>query len=647
MWTKPTGFGGVVGGNYTTAEGLTFYDGTAYETFFNFPSGVIIMSGRLYYPLPLGSSTTGGGYVCVDLTTGETLWHKDYAVNPTFGQLYDYESMNQHGVVRNGYLWAVSGGFSYVTFQMEPITWIAYDPWTGDWLFNETNVPSGTSVYGPNGEILIYQLDMAGKWLALWNNTAAHGLTGATDPSDTTSPDFNTWRPVGKIVDMSQAYSWNVTISADLSGQGPPTIIKVIPGDLVLGTSTPDITAMLQEGTPNPYSLWAISDRPGTRGQLLWKKSYPAPSNGITRSTGPMWRGLLLDPATRVFTMYDKETIQWWGYSLDDGSVVWGPTAPEHPLNFYSDFGIPRYDVAYGKLYSVGLSGILYCYDHRTGTLLWNYTSEPSGSASVWPNWPLGIGAIADGKVYLFTTEHSANAPHWRGVQMQCVNATTGERVWTIDTYGCQASMAVADGYFTYYNMYDMQMYCVGKGPSQMTVTSSPKVSTFGSSVLIEGKVTDIAAGTTQPEQAARFPNGVPAVSDESMSSWMEYIYMQKPRPTDVTGVKVSIDIFDSNNNYRNIGTAATDANGAFSLMWKPDIPGKYTVIATFEGTNSYYGSHEETSFGVDEAVSTATPEPTKAPATAADLYLLPGIGAIIAAIAIVGAIIVLMLRKK
>jgi hypothetical protein len=38
---------------------------------------------------------------------------------------------------------------------------------------------------------------------------------------------------------------------------------------------------------------------------------------------------------------------------------------------------------------------------------------------------------------------------------------------------------------------------------------------------------------------------------------------------------------------------------------------------------------------------------PTAAPASLADQYMLPGIGIIVAAIAIVGAVIVLMLRKK
>ena len=49
-------------------------------------------------------------------------------------------------------------------------------------------------------------------------------------------------------------------------------------------------------------------------------------------------------------------------------------------------------------------------------------------------------------------------------------------------------------------------------------------------------------------------PHGVPAVSDDSMSAWMEYVYMQKPRPTDTIGVPVTISVIDANGNYRQIG---------------------------------------------------------------------------------------------
>jgi hypothetical protein len=86
----------------------------------------------------------------------------------------------------------------------------------------------------------------------------------------------------------------------------------------------------------------------------------------------------------------------------------------------------------------------------------------------------------------------------------------------------------VADGYYAYFNGYDSKVYVIGKGPSETSMNIQNNVLTLGSSVLIEGTVTDIAAGTKQDEQAARFPQGVPAVSDASQKAWMEYVYFQK-----------------------------------------------------------------------------------------------------------------------
>ena len=78
-----------------------------------------------------------------------------------------------------------------------------------------------------------------------------------------------------------------------------------------------------------------------------------------------------------------------------------------------------------------------------------------------------------------------------------------------------------------------------------------------------------------------------------------------------------------------------------------PDISGQYTVIATFAGNNGYYGSNAQAYFAVDEpAATTSTPQPIAAqPAT--DMYIIGAAVAIIAAIAIVGAILASMIRKR
>jgi hypothetical protein len=117
---------------------------------------------------------------------------------------------------------------------------------------------------------------------------------------------------------------------------------------------------------------------------------------------------------------------------------------------------------------------------------------------------------------------------------------------------------AIADGQYTFLNGYYMKVYSLCKGPSETTVTATDLSAVFGQSVTIRGNVLDISAGTTQKEQAARFPHCVPVVSDESQTEWMQYVYKQKPRPTDAAGVPVTISVIESNTNYRTIGTATT-----------------------------------------------------------------------------------------
>jgi len=230
------------------------------------------------------------------------------------------------------------------------------------------------------------------------------------------------------------------------------------------------------------------------------------------------------------------------------------------------------------------------------------------------------------------------------------MNATTGEEIWTLTGMGSGMYVGqndlVADGYFVYLNIYDMQVYSVGKGASKLTVDAPLAAVTQGQSLVVRGTITDIAAGAQQDEQAARFPNGVPCVSDASMQGWMEYVYMQQNKPTDATGVPINLAVIDSNGNYRTIGTAVSDANGFYSMQWTPDITGEYRVIATFAGTNAYYGSSAEPSFAVDNAA--ATPAPTEEPVQSmADQYLLPGIVAIIIVIAVGFAVTILLLRKR
>jgi hypothetical protein len=155
----------------------------------------------------------------------------------------------------------------------------------------------------------------------------------------------------------------------------------------------------------------------------------------------------------------------------------------------------------------------------------------------------------------------------------------------------------------------------------------------------------DVSPGTEQYALRARFPNGVPAMSDANMTDWMQYVYMQYPQPADMVGVDVTITVVDPNGNTPTVATATSDANGGFCCEFVPEVTGMYTVIATFEGSGAYCGSSSATYLKVNDAV--ATPAPSETPGTMTDAYVL-GLGAAsIAAIVAIGLIIILMLRKR
>ena len=403
-----------------------------------------------------------------------------------------------------------------------------------------------------------------------------------------------------------------------------------------------------------PYTYYTINidqSTPSSVGTNIWHQTLNPPSGNLTVLEAG------IDPVNRVFVENLRETSQYVGYSIDTGAKLWGPTDKEADLNYYGSpaSGSLANAFGYGKLYVSAYAGIVYCYDTKTGNLLWTYgnggegNSTDSGLETPFAHYPTFVNAIGSGIVYTVTTEHTPETPLFKGGLARGINATTGAEIWTVSEYTGEFttfSYAIADGYNTWFNGYDNQIYVVGKGPSATTVSTPHSGLAFGQPVVISGSVTDVATGSKQTQVAGNFPNGVPASSDASMSEWMGYIYQQQPKPTNFTGVPVTIAVTDSNGNCYNIGTATTDASGTYGLTWVPTIAGNYTITATFAGTNGYYQSTAEDRFTVMEQPAAAT-HPTPIPASSVDTYFVPAVIGIILAIVIVGAITILLLRKK
>jgi hypothetical protein len=636
MWTKSIQDGGIVGGNLSTVAGASYFEGTAYLGRYKNP---IIVAGKLYYTEPVSfSGAVSGDTVCVDLRTGEEYWRSSTIPALSHALVWDVQNPNQHGTY-NPLIIAKSG-----------TTWMAYDAYTGRFQFNATSVPTGTTEVGPNGEYLIYSLTNYGTtanpswYLTRWNSTKL--WTFGNTPSIATTVDAST----------AARYDYNISVKIDGMYNNSNTVLIAYNNDFAICRSNvyPGIGAAT--GYSWIYFRVNLQDliTTSTTAEIDWKKTIDAPTGNLSIS----YSGA--DLSAGVFVEKYKETMQYTGYSMQTGEKLWTTDGDMPSLYYYASGynaggNMAGAAYAYGRLYVTGMAGIIHCYSLTDGELLWTFGNGGEGnstySGDVVPGYyPQTLYAIGNGIIYTTVSEHTVNTPIYKGAKAFAINATTGEQIWALRGVTEQAQQpttgAIADGFNTFLNGYDNQIYVLGRGSSQTTVVAPTALTTSGSSILLQGTVTDTSSGTTQDEQAARFPAGVPVAADTCMTEWMAYVYQQQEKPTNFTGVQVALNVVDANGNYRTIGTTTTDSTGFYSFVWTPDIEGKYTVYATFAGTNGYWGSAATTAFNVDPAAATPTPQPTQSP-SAADLYFLPAIIGVIIAILVVGAVLALLVTKK
>lgn len=607
VWTKPISFGGIVGGEFGT---VGYYTGLSYEPKWTPP---IIMHGRLYYNTP---DNPRFGFYCVDLRTGEELWwnngtdksfRSDFsAFNKygylTNGQLYQYDTPNQHGIYP--YLW----GLDNDEYHM-------YDANTGNWICSFANASNPSWIrFNEKGDMLIYVLNGGNNLLTMWNSSKNTDLLAGT-----TGTNVWCWRPpAGATLDWQDGIEWSVTVP-DVPGSQS---IGIISSDMIVASSL--VT------TTSPYTLVVIGYNSNT-GQQMWVTNITSYGERLSSNFGPIMDG--------VFTLFHEDSLITEGYDVYTGRRIWESEPKENAWGIFGATylgGGPNTPLAaYGNLYSTAYDGRVYCYDLKTGITEWvNYIGS-AGFETPYGTYPYyGSPAIADGKIYAFTNEHSPSEPLSRGAKMLCINAETGGNIWSI--HGWYLGPAIADGYLVTLNHYDQQIYCFGKGQTATTVTSSSKVIAKGSTVLIEGMVTDQSSGAKD----------TPAIADEYMAEWMEYLYMQKPCPMNVNGVPVKLEAFGEDGSYIELGTVTSNSYGDFVYEWTPPDEGLYTIMATFDGTESYWQSYDATYLSVGPQVTPSGPiEPEVTEGFALTATELAIIAVVI--IAVVGIVAFWALRKR
>jgi len=700
MWTRPVAFGGAIGGDAggTTTYG-NYYSTSQYERKYD----PIVINGYLYYTQFPGSSTSPIANVAVDLYTGKTIWTNDASnynggspttnmltttgvVTPfACGQVLDYVSPNQYGGI--AYLWT-TGNPAWITPSVMNLTGTTlnmFDAMTGKYILsivNGTGFSYGNSV-DASGDLVSYYTNttvgtqtiygqiqpVTGPLPTKVSNTAGNSLLEAWNSTQcimvgsgwaSNAASGWQWRPQqGSII----PFSYGIQSAWQLPGTVPYsnatytlpnptysnawTVMGVNSGVAVLySADNAGLTNYFQRGDTE-FTGYDIN----TGNQLFVVNASFTPYTAVNLDNyGNVADGL--------FTTIIKETGQVTAFSVLTGKQVWQTTLTGDngaPIDAYDTVGGIKGNV-YGNSFLVfGFGGDAWSINMADGAVNWyTNTTKLMGDAGsntpygVWPIWvQTGIGG--GGGIEWLEVGHEYSPPLFLGAQLLALNTTTGQLAWSIPSFDVDANPELAYGIMTTLNAYDNQIYAYGQGPTATTVNAPNVGVTAGTPVTITGTVMDVSAGAKQEAVAGNFPNGLPAVSDASMSAFMAAAYMQQPIPHNATGVPVTLSVVDSNGNYRTIGQTTSDATGAYGFTWTPDISGAYTIIATFSGSGSYYGSTAQTYLYASSAhAAEATPAPQAGLATSADLmtYILAAAIAIIIAIAVVGVVIIMRIKK-
>jgi hypothetical protein len=670
LWTRPWCIGGVAGGELGNSEqNSDFWTTSQYDPKY----APVIMDGILYSTWYTTNTGSEQGILAMNLYNGQTMWVINTTDPLRCGMIVNWEDINQYGDC-GPYIWTETS--SALGAAPGPVTWKCYDGLTGQYLVSIVNAGSPNFLgQDPNGNIIGYII----------NDTSGTQLVNGVPVTTSSGTIFNfatfSFVPGGPPYQASfelwnmtqclqQSFDWSLAIGTQYQWDAGIMWDVLIPRT-VGGVSTDNLgTALfgtsIWTGNTIILSYGAISV-----GETLgWNLEA-----GFNTQTGAlMWvdnrTGGIFTPYTRtgsvgaagVYAEFDFATWDMAGYSTTTGNLLWTntldvPMSDGNMPNTYDEYGLSAIaDASNGVMYIWGLGGDVWAVNLANGNILWSWQSiEANGPAGtetpygIYPIWVFGchcVGGTGSDTMLYLSEGHEYSPPLFHGALELALNATTGQLVW--DNLGFDVTgTEITYGILTTYNAYDGQIYGYGQGPSKTTVTAVNPVAATSTPVVISGTVTDVSAGASQEAVAANFPNGLPCVSDASMTQWMEYVYEQQPRPTNATGVPVTLTAVDPNGNTVTLGKTTSDASGFYTLTYTPTIAGNYTVIATFGGTGAYYGSYAESSFIATNPPATTAPTATPT-ASVADTYFVPAIvGLFVLIIIVLALVVILMFRKR
>jgi hypothetical protein len=611
VWKKLQATAGLIGG-------YAYHYGTEASTRSGMSTPDLIYAGRCYdtMTVPINGVPTSCA-VCYDLRTGEMYYTIPTSEGGVTPSIISYNAPGEGSVpgaiAQNTWtveLLSISGGYlRKVNVDTGAVSEYSISPLTG----------SGGTYY-TNQEVMTIQ-DLgadagANRYrLIKWTTAGSSGDFEDRVLSNTT---------------YARA-SWTSTEYADSDTQGYRFhTYPHIDFNVGIGVT---VAAYGWNGPTRVYESFKLQAYDLETGQTLWDKNIDTPIYS---------RSCYVADHGKIAVLLQNGYFMAW--DLQTGNLAWQGEQMDYPWDS-AGFGAYAIESAYGMLFRQAYSGV-YAFDWDDGSIVWKYEApalavyeSPYINTDSEGVYPFNGGAtIADGKMYVYNTEHTASWPRTRGWGLHCIDIFTGDLVWKIGnpmTYG-----GIADGYLTAANTWDGYQYVFGKGQSETTVTAPDVAVPAGTAMTIKGTVLDLS-----PAQS-----GTPCVSAESMSTQMEYLHLQ--RPVDgiwgdqvITGVPVSLTAVGDDGTYVGLGTVVTNGYyGTFALSWTPENEGTYEIVASFEGDESYGSSAAATAVTVGPAATaTGTIEPEPA-LISTDVALTI---ALVAVVAIVAVAYLFLRRRK
>ncbi len=601
VWKRLYYLGGLLGGDMGAASSVYWTEWYARPT--------IILDGRGYQAITKPSQTGPSAqsyWQCYDMRTGEIFWERPIYPGETEPTLIEYgiTSLAVPGVQPKAdtpYIMQISNGYLR-----------KYEPIQGHMVLNVSIAP------------------LTGSGGTYYMNGYVMGIQDLGTAAGANRYRLINWTTFGSGSVFANRIVSNTTYGRSSLPGTQTTDYNVLIGAVVAGTEEGGIRVGQRIES---YDLLT--------GALLWNKTFDEPQYSGSANVADHGKIAILS-AKGYYVAYDLRT----------GQQAWKTNGLDYP---WDEPGWGSYSVisAYGKLYWFAQTGI-YAINWATGNIDWKFEIETpfpyeteytsANGTTVYPFHAPGI--CADGKIFAYACEHSPETPFYRGLPTVCINATTGELLWKIGMSGsgqhtraaCQ--LRVGDGYLAL-GTRDGYEYVFGKGKTATTVTAPDTAMPNGNSIVIKGTVLDLSPA--QP--------GTPCVSKESMAVQMEYLHLQESiggvfDNETITGVPVKLTAIDPNGNIIEIGTTTTNGYyGTFSYVWTPQLEGKYEIMASFAGDDSYGSSSAATSMAVGYAQqATTAPTQTELVMPPFETYIVGSTIAIIIAVAIVG---LLLLRRR